>query len=778
MLVLMRAIWRPPVAQILTWSYLGVGGAIAVAAVLASGTVMGDLLALLAGGGAVAALLLGPVLNASTSRCPWHCFVGATVLVILAAVLRPWASETMQLGPLLITDVVTLCGYGLLAFGLTQFLRGAGQLDRHAAIDGVIVCLGAMAPAVQYLSIPAALITGRPQITSWIAGLYPVVDILIVFLVLNLAFSTASRLVSFRLFVTATVLMLVGDVGYAALGTRGVLAGPPIMDLPFLLALTALGAAALHPSMRSLPRVVALPVQPWSFARLALILPSVAAPFVVMGLRLDGDDGRRIALVLSGLLTVSLIARAVTAVRRQAEIQLDLVERANHDQLTGLPNRELLRTTLDHWIATGGSRTECWLVTVDLDGFKRVNDYWGHEVGDVYLREVARRLGEVAGSGTLLARTGGDEFALAHRTGGRSGAVATAELVLEQLRASTRVPELSMVTTASVGIVVRGEQSRAEEMLRDAEVALYRSKDTGRDRATIFTQEMRDFVRQRVEMEQALRAAAQRDEFWVAYQPLVRLSDEKVVGAEALARWFSEDRGEVSPGVFIPVAEDTGQVQAIGEWVLLRALRDLRLWRDQGLVAEDFSVSVNVSACQLEGDRLPTVIEASLCDAGVPAHCLTVELTESILMADHKNASRVLSRLREMGIRVAVDDFGTGYSSLSYLGALPITGLKIDKSFVDELNVEPYAEAINGAIVNLAGSLGLQVTAEGIEQAHQFEVLRRLGADRGQGWLWGKAVKASEFASAHLAPPASVAVPAPRRPSTPARPVAGPGSRG
>ena len=668
----------------------------------------------------------------------------------------------------MLTDAVTICGYMLVVAGLLSLLRFAGSVDRNALIDGLIVCLGTAAPAVQYVSIPAATIADRSSITSWLAGLYPVIDIVIIFLVINLAFSTAIRLVSFRLIVLCAVLSLTGDLGYAIIGTTGQLSGPAIMDVPFLLAFTALGAASLHPSARLFPDIVAQPIQPWSVVRLSLIGPALTAPFVVLLAGSGENVGQRTAVVLCGMLTIALVARAITAVHRQAEAQARLLYRATHDQLTGLPNRDRLKATLNEWIAAAGDVGGCWVVYLDLDDFKRVNDHWGHDVGDRYLREVAHQLDEIAGSGTLVARTGGDEFALAHR-GDEAGALVTAELVVAVLRSPIRLPELSLVTTASVGVVARECQPSAEEMMRDADVALYRSKDSGRDRATVFRVDMRDSVRHRVEIEQALRLAIANDELWVAYQPLVRLDNERVVGAEALVRWCSPELGEISPGVFIPIAEDSGLVQEIGEFVLGRALQQLSAWRADGLVHDDFSVSVNVSAHQLSDRRLPLVVRSALEVAGLPAQCLTIELTESTLMADHEGSTDLLRQVRALGVGLAMDDFGTGYSSLSYLGALPITAVKIDKSFVDGLGHRDHEEAINRAIVAMADSLHLEVTAEGIETATQLEILRRLGISRGQGWYWGKAVEATQFRVKHLHGSGSIPVPAARRPSTPER---------
>ncbi len=731
---------------------------------------LADGASLLVGLGTMAALVVGPRINSSSQPRPWRLLTASTLMFLLGVMARPWAAQ--QTGILVLTgDVLTLTGYTAMIAGLVLLLRSTGGLDRNAVIDGLIVSLGMAAPAVQYLALPAAAITGRPAVISWLAGIYPVIDVLTMFIIVNLAFSTAVRLGSFRLIAMSGAMLFVGDLGYAVIGTRGQLVGSAIMDLPFLLGFVALGAAALHPSMARFSSIVPQPVQPWSLLRLSLIVPALLAPFLVLLATREVDTGRRVAIVLSGLLTVALVARAVTAVRRLAETQAVWLHEATHDALTGLPNRALLATTVNARLAGQQRGGTAWLLYLDLDGFKLVNDHWGHETGDLLLKQVASRLQSLSGRSSLVARISGDEFVLVGE-GDEPNALAMAARLQETLAEPIRLPGLELVTTASIGVVIRTDQPSLEALLRDADMAMYRSKEAGRNRWTVFDPEMRDSIRTRVETELALRIALKEGQLWVAYQPLTCMADQSILGAEALVRWDHPVRGAVAPPEFISIAEETGLINELGEWVLCQSMKQLACWRSLGLVDDRFSISVNISARQLAGEGLIETVSQALDQLDIPARCLTIELTESALMADADRALDMLHRLRDLGVQVSVDDFGTGYSSLSYLSRLPVTGVKIDRAFVRDLGVHQHDEIIARAIVAMSESLGLGVTAEGVETEEQYALLRDLGVDRGQGWLWGKAVSGADFSLAHLgqAPaPAAPMLPAPRRPSTPER---------
>ncbi|GAB6901683.1 putative bifunctional diguanylate cyclase/phosphodiesterase [Kineosporia succinea] len=699
------------------------------------------------GVGTVLAQVVGLRLHRPVDKLPWVLLILATVSFCGGMTVRAWAVG--QTGVLqFAADIFAVSGYLLASLALITMLRRRVGVQRHAVVDGVIVALGAGLIATEFLALPAARVGNRPDLVSVLAGLYPLLDIVILLLVLNLGFSTASGLASFRFLVLAIAGLFVGDTGYAIIGARGHLTGSPLLDLPFLLGFTMLAACALHPSMAELSAIRPRPVQAWSMARLSLILPALASPVVAV-LVLNGGSYDNLALALAtGGLIAALVFRAVSAVRSNAEIQRGLVFRATHDPLTGLPNRDALTQNVGEMLAS--RRTEgVWLLYLDLDGFKLVNDHWGHEVGDLLLVEVSKRLRDLTEGTSMLARIAGDEFVVAS-FGQTVHADALAEKIQTAMAQPVELPGIELVAVASIGIAPLTDQRSAESLLRDADLAVNRAKAEGRGRVRVFDAAMRQSVRDRVEIELALRQAVQRGQLWVSYQPIVETRTGRPVGAEALVRWTHPVRGPISPVEFIPVAEETGLIDQIGTFVLEESLRQMALWRDEGLLPETFYMSVNASARQLRDHSLRRKIADGLRVYRLGGDRLSLEITESILIGDNRQVLEVLGSLRGLGIGLSVDDFGTGYSSLSYLSRFPVTTVKVDRAFVTGLGVDPGDEAIVRAIVAMSTALHLGVIAEGVETEQQRDALIGLDVARGQGWLWGKAVPHDEFAEKHL----------------------------
>jgi len=476
----------------------------------------------------------------------------------------------------------------------------------------------------------------------------------------------------------------------------------------------------------------------------------LACPLVVMARpTLFGSD-RAVLIVASGGLIAALLVRAVSAVRGYARVQEGLLQQATHDGLTGLPNRVLLTQRIQALLGARRSPegAPC-LLFLDLDGFKLVNDHWGHETGDLLLIEVARRLVGLAGLDRTVARISGDEFVVAGSDGPEQAAALAAQ-IQQALSQPVELPSLELVVTGSIGIAGRTDQTGAEELLRDADMAMYRAKAEGRNRWMVFDASMRQTLRDRVEIELALRHAIRRGQLWVAYQPITDTFTQRTVGAEALVRWTHPVRGPIPPAEFIPVAEETGLITEIGTWVLQESLHQLAAWRDQGILPAGFSLSVNASTRQILDHALHDAIAQGLRHHHLDPAQLTVEITESVMMGNPETVSEVLGDLRALGIHLSVDDFGTGYSSLSYLSWFPVTGVKVDRAFVDGLGVDERDEAIVRAVVAMACALGLSVIAEGVETQRQREILCRLGVEQGQGWLWGTAVDGADFADRHL----------------------------
>jgi diguanylate cyclase (GGDEF)-like protein len=414
---------------------------------------------------------------------------------------------------------------------------------------------------------------------------------------------------------------------------------------------------------------------------------------------------------------------------------------AMHDPLCGLPNRiyfsERLETVIDE-VSHGGTTSAVFYI--DLDHFKDVNDTLGHPVGDELIRSVTLRLSHAVRNDDLVARLGGDEFAVVSRTGGdRSQIMLTAQRIIAALCAPYAINKQNIVIGASIGIALIDKTcGGSADVMRYADMALYRAKNEGRNRACIYDSVMDADVANRKLMEIDLRRAIETDKIRLVYQPLVNSSGEKLIGVEALCRWSDTNRGEVPPSEFIPIAEHSGLIIELGEWVLRRALLDGKAW--PGL-----SVAVNVSPLQFRRADFVSVVERILNETGFDPNRLELEVTESTLIGNVDGAEAAMRRLKSLGVRLALDDFGTGYSSLQYLRRFPFDKLKIDRSFVHSIEKAADAAAIVHAVVSLGRGLGMKVTAEGVETADQQLFLRAAGVHSMQGYRFGRAVTAGEI---------------------------------
>ncbi len=429
---------------------------------------------------------------------------------------------------------------------------------------------------------------------------------------------------------------------------------------------------------------------------------------------------------------------------RQVRLQeqtRELAHQAFHDSLTGLPNRVLLLDRLEHALARATRhRNRNAVLFLDLDGFKVVNDSLGHHVGDQLLVAVAERLRVYSRPGDTVARLGGDEFAfLLEDIADQSDAVRVAERITDALRASFAVSGREVHATASVGIVISGAGGDdPARLLRDADVAMYRAKAKGKARYEVFDARMGADALRRLEAEADLRQAIERREFRVYYQPRVEIVSGHIVGMEALVRWDHPRRGLLSPAEFIPLAEETGLILPIGRRVLAEACGQARAWRDRYPGDPRLLMSVNLSVRQFQHPDLVEEITQVLRETGLAAGSLKLEITESVLMEDAAANTIMLRRLEALGVRLEIDDFGTGYSSLGYLKRFPVDVLKIDRSFVAGLGRDPEDTAIVQAMISLAHTLGLAVTAEGVETTDQLACLRDMGCELGQGYLFSE----------------------------------------
>ena len=419
--------------------------------------------------------------------------------------------------------------------------------------------------------------------------------------------------------------------------------------------------------------------------------------------------------------------------RRLAEAQI--AHMAHHDALSGLPNRILFRDRLEQEMRRLESQGG-WLAVLclDLDNFKNVNDTLGHPAGDLLLQVVAQRLRGCVREGEMVARLSGDEFAVLQPTPDQPlAAQALAERLVRALSAPYDIDGHRVVISASVGAALAPADGHdADDLLKKADVALYRAKAEGRSCSRFFTPEMQAQLQARLAMEADLRDVLEKRQLELFYQPLFDLREDRVRGFEALLRWRHPERGLVPPDQFIPVAEATGLIVPIGEWVLRQACADAAGW------PSDMKVAVNLSPLQFTSPQLSTAVSSALVGAGLAASRLELEVTESVLLQDSGVVLALLHELRGMGLQIALDDFGTGYSSLSYLRSFPFDKLKIDQSFVRGLTGGAGSAAIVDAIVTLASSLGMTTTAEGVETVEQLEQVRRAGCTAAQGYYLGR----------------------------------------
>jgi diguanylate cyclase (GGDEF)-like protein/PAS domain S-box-containing protein len=426
--------------------------------------------------------------------------------------------------------------------------------------------------------------------------------------------------------------------------------------------------------------------------------------------------------------------------RRRAEDAL--AHQAFHDSVTELPNRNLFLDRLELAVARSARHHNMTAVLfLDVDRFKWVNDSLGHAAGDMLLRGLAQRMRDALRPGDTLARFGGDEFAvLCEEITDVNEAITVAQRLAAAIIAPFELQDERVVTvTASIGIAMADSAAnRPEALLRDADSAMYRAKERGRDRIEVFDDEMRARAMSRLETEAALRRAIDEGELRVHYQPIVDLNGERVVGVEALVRWQHPERGLVPPLDFIPLAEETGLIVPIGSYVLSEACTTIAAWNRAHPDRMPLAVSVNLSARQLASPGLPNVVAGVLVRSGLARELLCLEITESVLMEDADTSRELLESLKRLGVTIAVDDFGTGYSSLLYLRRFPVDVLKIDRSFVGGLGTSSEDSAIVSGVIGLAHALGLRSVAEGVEEPGQAVELGLLGCDTAQGYYWSR----------------------------------------
>jgi diguanylate cyclase (GGDEF)-like protein len=596
-----------------------------------------------------------------------------------------------------------------------------------------------------------------------VAVAYPMADILLIGMLVGLITAPGTAPPALRLLLVALGLLIAADIGAAILGLM-TFASSAVVDPLWLASYVFWGAAALHPSMKALstPSVVA-GAPPRGGLMVALVLAVLVAPGVlavqlIVGARLDAWAVVACSAVLFTLVVVRMklaLDQATTASQAREVAQTALSHQAAHDPLTGLPNRaRAVQLVTEALSRANRDQAIVGLLFVDLDGFKKVNDTFGHAAGDAVLRTVGDRMQAEVRAGDLVARLGGDEFVvlldpleeaeLAVRVGDRLVAAISRPIALGPVGPEVRVG-------ASVGVAVSTEDELdADALLSQADAAVYRAKADGRGRTELFDSRLRESLAERAAIEAGLVAALAENRLVLYYQPIVDLATGLVEGYEALIRWPQPDGSLIPPLDFVPVAEESELICELDAWVLRQALDQLARW-DRAWGRHDLQMAVNVSPRHMGRARALTDVTAALAASGLRPDRLVLEVTEIALIDDPAALSH-LAELRSRGVRTSLDDFGTGYSSISRLEQLPLDILKVDRKFLDESS--PTARPLLELIIQAAHAFGLRVVAEGVEHEHQLEVLRALGCESAQGYHLGRAAPALLVP----APPAGVGV--------------------
>ncbi|MGA5304741.1 putative bifunctional diguanylate cyclase/phosphodiesterase [Nucisporomicrobium flavum] len=735
----------PPRSKAVAWSYIGAAGVLLAWFAAGPEWLRLPLMAVAVAGGLAAMAYGAQRVALPAGRAPWQALHLSAWMFFIAIVIRgvvPGAGAAPPTAMALFPDAFVLVGYLMMAYAFGSMLRRRRAAeDDPARVDAVLVGLAAAFMCWTYLMVPSM---AHPElsVTRISNSVFPVIDVVILVLVAQLALSGGARQPSLWLLIGAATVMFTGDFLFilrdGALGE----VSQHTLDVLFTATFLLVGAAALHPSMRTLTEPQRIVVKEVSKVRTALIGVAVTGPVVITTVEPPGGllHGT-VRAVLCVLLVLTVLYRVVRSNDSRARAERVTRRRATHDPLTDLPNRELLAETVERWgDEAAADQLEISLLFIDLDRFKMVNDHWGHQVGDELLCAVAGRLGAQVRSQDLVCRIGGDEFVIALASPSHSAlAESLAGRVLEEFARPFELSVGNVVISASIGVAKSYGGAHALELIRDADTAMYKAKGSGRNAYALFDTSLREQVRDRMNLEQALRSALPRGELAVHYQPIVDLATGELDGFEALMRWQHPELGNVSPLDFIPVAEETGLIVESGAWLLRESAAQLAAWRaERGPHARPLHVSVNVSVRQLRDGALVDIVRDVLASTGLPPEALWLEITESGVMEDLETALATLQALRGLGVTLCIDDFGTGYSSLSYLNRLPVGIVKLDRSFVSEVGRHGANESIVRAVLAMTGAMNLRVVAEGVETEGQRDWLREQGCDLAQGWLYGK----------------------------------------
>ncbi|MEO5899708.1 MAG: bifunctional diguanylate cyclase/phosphodiesterase [Ilumatobacteraceae bacterium] len=656
---------------------------------------------------------------------------------------------------------------GMFAHGVLYLLGTLGGVTTFAIVvrqrppvkpgatiaDGLVLALGAWSINWIVFVQPLSSVRNHHGATSVVDGLMGPTTATMLFLVGLVVFTRIRPRLALMMLAGATAVDVGGHTVSALVEAGHLTSGfDRIATVLHVAAYFTAGGALMHWSAADiLTPSTQFPLER-RIGRLVVTTSSLVVPAVVVAATMPRNNTDRLVQFISiVVLGCAATVRVVMSARDNSEVQEELLRNAQTDGLTGLPNRTLLLLKIHECLGSTWNHDRLpALYFVDLDRFKNINDSLGHAAGDELLVMVAQRLRSAVPADATVARLSGDEYVVLE-PGARSAAaaMALADRLLDVFREPVALSQGDVFITASIGMAYISPRSSStpDDLLRHADTAMYRAKDAGRNCVALYDESMHERASHRLSVETALYRAIDRGELQLFHQPILDLDTGEVEGFEALLRWHRDGGAIVSPAEFIPIAEDTGTINAIGSWALLEALNQLRRWIDDGVCSSSATMSVNVSPRQLADPELPSIVAEALARSRVSAHQLWLEVTEGIMIAEPELALATLRRLRSLGVRVALDDFGTGYSSLSLLQRFPLQRIKIDRGFVHGVADNPNDRSLVRTIVAMGRSLGLDIVAEGVETIQQLQVLSDLGCKKVQGFLVSHPVPADAMRS-------------------------------
>jgi diguanylate cyclase (GGDEF)-like protein len=726
-------------------AYLLLAGlAVAVHRALPTGSIQQNLVYDGIGLAAVAAILLGVHRHRPARALPWLLIAASQLLFVTGDAL--WTVlELMGESPFpSIADVAYLLGYPVMVIAFTAAIRlRVRGGDQSGLLDGSI--LAAAAALVGWVVLVRPVLDGAEDpISLLVTAAYPLGDLMVLGVAIGLLATPGARTPSFVMLISSIVLLFVADTAYAFQVASDSYVDGGLLDTLWLCAYVTIAAAALHGSMRDVAAPHPVSVAWLSRLRLSLLaIAMLTGPVLIMVVNFRWESDVPILALGSAFLSVLVLVRLATVVRALArdnaarvKLEGELSYRASHDPLTGLPNRRRFIERLEGVLSVP-DRRPLSVLFLDLDDFKTVNDSLGHAAGDTLLISVATRLQRHLREEDLAARLGGDEFGIILDGKEAAAAMRVADRLLAALGEPVEVDGRQVTARASIGIVDASAPGvTTAQLLANADIAMYEAKDEGKGRARTYVQGTRTAVQDRMELEADLRGVVARGELRIEYQPIMELPTGRTFGIEALVRWQHPTRGRLEPDAFVPLAERAGLIGEIDRFVLAESCLRLAAWR---AVSPNLMLSVNLSALGLVDPGLVPDLVGATSTAGVPPSAIAMEVTESAILADSDVVRENLLALRASGARVAIDDFGTGYSSLSYLSRLPADILKIDRSFVEDLD-RAHDRGLAAVVVRLGQTLGLQTIAEGVTRPSQLEAVRALGCQLAQGYLFAGAL--------------------------------------